>query len=55
MHTVGFAHDAVLGVADVIKSGALKRLVLIAGCDGTEGARSYYSDLAAACPQIGRC
>jgi hydroxylamine reductase len=53
-HTVGFAHDAVLGLTDVLvdalRSGALQRLVLIGGCDGTEGARSYYSDLAAALP-----
>jgi hydroxylamine reductase len=53
-HTVGFGHHAVLGVADAVigavKSGALKRFVLIGGCDGTEGARSYYSDLAEALP-----
>jgi len=53
-HTVGFGHNAVLGVADVVieavKTGALKRFVLIGGCDGTEGTRSYYSDLAEALP-----
>jgi hydroxylamine reductase len=53
-HTVGFGHNAVLGVADVViaavKSGALKRLVLIGGCDGTETKRSYFSDLAEALP-----
>jgi len=54
-HTVGFAHNAVLGVADTVieavKSGALKRFVLIGGCDaGTKG-RDYYSQLAAAVPQ----
>jgi hydroxylamine reductase len=53
-HTVGFGHNAVLGVADAvigaIKSGALKRFVLIGGCDGTEGSRSYFSDLAEALP-----
>ncbi|HYD32390.1 MAG TPA: hydroxylamine reductase, partial [Azospirillaceae bacterium] len=38
-HTVGFGHNAVLGVADVVidavKSGALKRFMLIGGCDGS--------------------
>jgi len=53
-HTVGFGHNAMLGVADkvieAVKSGALKRLVLIGGCDGTTTGRSYYSDLAQALP-----
>lgn len=53
-HTVGFGHNAVLGVADkvieAVKSGALKRLVLIGGCDGTTTGRNYYSDLAQALP-----
>ena len=53
-HTVGFGHNAVLGVADkvieAVKSGALKRLVVIGGCDGTTTGRSYYSDLAQALP-----
>ena len=55
VHLVGFGHNAVLGVADTVinavKSGALKRFALIGGCDGSEGERSYYTDLAAALPQ----
>jgi len=54
-HTVGFGHNAVLGVADVVidavKSGALKRFMLIGGCDGSEGSRSYYTDMAEQAPK----
>jgi len=50
----GFGHKAVLGVAgDVlgaVSEGNLKQLVLIGGCDGSEGERSYYTKLAAALP-----
>lgn len=50
----GFGHQATLGVADqVIKAateGHLKRLVLIGGCDGSEGERSYYTKLGMALP-----
>ncbi|TBW40294.1 hydroxylamine reductase [Siculibacillus lacustris] len=53
-HLVGFGHDAVLGVAgtvvDAVKSGAIKHFALIGGCDGSEGERSYYTDLATAMP-----
>lgn len=52
--TIGFAHDTVLGVADkvveAVKSGAIKRFVVMAGCDGRSKARSYYTDFAAALP-----
>ena len=55
VHLVGFGHNTVLGVADTVigavKSGALKHFALIGGCDGSEGERSYYTDLAAALPQ----
>ena len=51
---IGFGHDAVLGVAgkviDAVKSGALKHLFLVGGCDGQKGARSYYTDFARAVP-----
>lgn len=51
----GFAHEAVLGVADkvvgAIKAGELKHVFVIGGCDGTETARSYFTDIAAATPQ----
>jgi len=53
--TVGFGHQAVLGVAntvvDAVKSGALRHLFLIAGCDGARSQRSYYTELAKAVPE----
>ncbi|EJW10916.1 Hydroxylamine reductase [Rhodovulum sp. PH10] len=53
-HLVGFGHQAVLGVADqvieAVKSGAVKHFALIGGCDGSEGSRSYFTDLATAIP-----
>jgi len=52
---IGFAHDTVLSVADkvlaAISSGALKRLVVMAGCDGRRADRKYYSDFAEALPK----
>lgn len=46
----GFGHQAVLGVADkvvdAVKSGQLKHIFVIGGCDGTETTRSYFTDLA---------
>ena len=52
--TVGFARKAVLGVADkvleAVKSGAIRHLFLIGGCDGARPGRSYYSDFARAVP-----
>jgi hydroxylamine reductase len=53
--TVGFGHDAVLGVAgtvvDAVKAGALKHFFLIGGCDGARSGRSYYTELAEQVPQ----
>jgi hydroxylamine reductase len=50
----GFGHDAVLGVADkvleAVQNGSLERICLIGGCDGSEGERSAYTDLAMALP-----
>lgn len=52
---VGFARQAILDRADAvvgaIQSGAIKRFVVMAGCDGRQKERSYYTDLAAALPQ----
>jgi hydroxylamine reductase len=52
--TVGFGHNAVLGVADrvieAVKSGAIRRFFLIGGCDGARSGRSYYTELAEAIP-----
>lgn len=53
--TVGFGHDAVLGVAgtviDAVKAGALRHFFLIGGCDGARSGRSYYTELAEQVPQ----
>ncbi len=47
--TTGFAHNTVLGVAqtvvDAVKSGALKHIFLVGGCDGAKPGRNYYTDL----------
>ena len=52
--TVGFNHRAVLPLAgkviDAAKSGALSRIFLIGGCDGSQWERSYFTDLAEATP-----
>jgi hydroxylamine reductase len=52
--TGGFAHDQVMKVADkvveAVKSGAIKRFVVMAGCDGRFKARSYFTDVASALP-----
>ena len=54
-HHVGFGHNAVLGIADTVidavKTGAIKRFVLIGGCDGAESGRNYYTDLAETMPK----
>lgn len=51
----GFAHAQVLALADkvveAVKSGAIKKFVVMAGCDGRQNARSYYSDFASALPE----
>lgn len=51
----GFAHNAVLGLADkvvdAVKSGAIKKFVVMAGCDGRVKGRSYYTDFAKELPQ----
>lgn len=45
----GFARNAVLGVAgqvvEAVKSGAIKRFVLVGGCDGAKSGRNYYTEL----------
>lgn len=51
----GFAHNQVLSLADAIvdavKSGAIKRFVVMAGCDGRAKSRNYYTDFAKALPK----
>lgn len=50
----GFAHHQVLQLADkvveAVKSGAIKKFVVMAGCDGRVKGRSYYTDFATALP-----
>ena len=51
----GFAHNQVLQLADkvveAVKSGAIRRFVVMAGCDGRMKSRDYYTDFAKALPQ----
>ena len=51
----GFAHAQVLALADkiveAVKSGAIKKIVVMAGCDGRAKSRNYYTDFAKALPQ----
>lgn len=51
----GFAHEQVFALADevvnAVKSGAIKKFVVMAGCDGRQKGRSYYTDFAEALPK----
>jgi len=51
----GFAHHQVLALADqvvdAVKTGAIKRFFVMAGCDGRNKDRNYYSDFAGALSQ----
>ena len=53
--TIGFGHSQVLALADkvidAVKTGAIKRFVVMAGCDGREKSRSYYKEFAQALPK----
>ena len=50
----GFAHSQVLALADkvveAVKSGAIKRFTVMAGCDGRHKTRSYYTEVAEKLP-----
>ena len=52
--TGGFAHAQVLSLADkiieAVKSGALKRFIVMAGCDGRQTARQYFTETAKQLP-----
>ena len=52
--TIGFGHNAVMGVADkvieAVKSGAIRHFFLIGGCDGAKSGRNYYTDFAQSVP-----
>lgn len=51
----GFAHEQVFALADTVveavKSGAIKKFVVMAGCDGRASKRNYYTDFAKALPK----
>lgn len=51
----GFAHNQVLALADkvvdAVKSGAIKKFVVMAGCDGRNKSRDYYKDFAEQLPK----
>jgi len=53
--TVGFGHQAVLGVADkvieAVKTGAIRRFFVIGGCDGAKTGRNYYTRFAEQLPK----
>lgn len=50
----GFAHHQVMALADkvveAVKSGAVKRFVVMAGCDGRHTTRNYFTEVAQALP-----
>lgn len=51
----GFAHNQLLALADdivtAVKSGAIRKFVVMAGCDGRMKSRNYYTDFAKALPK----
>jgi len=51
----GFAHNQVLALADkvvdAVKSGAIKRFIVMAGCDGRQKSRSYFTEVAESLPK----
>lgn len=51
----GFAHAQVIALADTVvdavKSGAIKRFVVMSGCDGRQRGRSYFTEVAEELPQ----
>lgn len=51
----GFAHNQVLALADTvienIKSGAIRKFVVMAGCDGRMASRNYYTEFAEKLPK----
>jgi hydroxylamine reductase len=53
--TGGFAHHQVMQLADkvvdAVKTGAIKRFIVMAGCDGRHKTRDYYKDVAETLPK----
>ncbi len=52
--TIGFAHNQVLQLADkvldAVNSGAIKKMIVMAGCDGRHKSRNYYTEFAKKLP-----
>ena len=53
--TIGFAHNQVLALADkvlaAVNSGAIKKLVVMSGCDARQKSREYYTEFAKQLPK----
>jgi len=53
--TGGFAHEQVFALADqvvdAVKSGAIRKFVVMAGCDGRQKSRAYYTEFAERLPK----
>jgi hydroxylamine reductase len=53
--TGGFAHNQLIALADkvveAVKSGAIKRFVVMAGCDGRQQTRNYFTEIAEKLPK----
>lgn len=53
--TIGFAHNQVLALADkileAVNSGAIKKLVVMSGCDARQKTREYYTEFAEQLPK----
>ena len=53
--TGGFAHEQVFALADkvveAVKSGAIRKFVVMAGCDGRQKSREYYAEFAKRLPE----
>ena len=51
----GFAHNQIIALADkvveAVKSGAIKRFIVMAGCDGRQKTRSYFTEVAERLPK----
>ena len=52
--TIGFAHDQVLALADkildAVNTGAIKKMVVMSGCDARHKSREYYTEFAKQLP-----
>lgn len=52
--TIGFAHEQIMSLAgkilDAINSGAIKRMVVMSGCDARQKSREYYTEFAKKLP-----